>query len=77
MHPEKQRMGTDYVYVVPSDTTSYTYTQAADFCASNHNGDLPTIYSRLDARNLEFSQENFYNGVCVAVAKESFLYLTN
>ena len=55
-------MGTDYVYFATTGPL-YTYSQAVDFCVTNHNGDLPMISSQLDIRNLFMDLEITLNGM--------------
>ena len=58
MHPEHMRSGSNYVYVTPIETTTYTYADAVDFCLTNHNGKgkLPTIHDRVEANSLRLHQ---------------------
>ena len=56
MHPEKTRMSSDFVYVTPPESTTYTYHDAVDYCVVNHNAGLPSIKTREEAFDLIASQ---------------------
>ena len=54
MHPEKLRMGSDYVYVTSS--TTFTYHEAVDYCLSNHDAEIPTLLQREDVNHISIYQ---------------------
>ena len=62
MHPDKDRMATDFVYVTPSASTTYNFHEATEFCVTNHNGVLPTITTREDALQIQTYQNIEVNG---------------
>lgn len=56
MHPEKKRMGSDYVYIAPSPAVSLNYHDAVEYCLTNHNAELPKIYRREDMLGIMIAQ---------------------
>ena len=59
MLPEKQRMGSDYVYEFKDEAMSYR--NAVKYCVDTHQARLPTIYSRIDTENIQIVLDTAYN----------------
>ena len=60
MAPDYVRKGSNYVYVFPDDSATYTYKEAAEYCVDNHGTSLPSIHSKMEAQNMGmYSAEQF------------------
>ena len=60
MHPEKLRMGTDYVYATAP--SSYKYYDAVEYCVFTYNASLPTITTREDSLHIATHHFTELNG---------------
>ena len=69
MFPEKTRMGSNYVYVTPTKSTTYTYHDAVEICAINHNAVIPTIHSAEEASSIGIHQILELSGIPYLYAK--------
>ena len=61
MHPEKFRMGTDFVYSVVT-TETMNYHDAVEYCQTEHGASLPIFQSSHDANWITIDQEIQRNG---------------
>ena len=48
MHPEKKRMGSNFVYIHPSPHISKNYHDGLEYCLDTHGAQLPIIHRKED-----------------------------
>ena len=52
MAPDYTRKDTDFVYIYPDDSTTYSYQDATNLCVDTFGAGLPSIHSKLEAQNM-------------------------
>ena len=65
MHPDKLRMGSNYVYTTP---VIKVFQDGVEHCVNEHNAELPTIHDIQDVKEIQAWLMIETNGKFVTVA---------